>query len=104
VIVAILGIIWQIFIRFAFPSVTPSGFTTIIMLILFMGGIQLLCLSIIGSYIAHIYDEVKSRPTHVVESFFNYPASGSDGSKRLLSNDAEHAVLEEVGTLRNDRI
>jgi len=36
-------------------------------LFLFMGGIQLLCLSIIGSYLAHIYDEVKRRPPYIVE-------------------------------------
>ena len=40
---------------------------------LFLGGIQLLCLSIIGSYLAHIYDEVKRRPPYIVESILNPP-------------------------------
>jgi hypothetical protein len=38
-----------------------------------MGGVQLLCLSIIGSYLAHIYEEVKRRPAYVVESTLNDP-------------------------------
>jgi hypothetical protein len=42
-------------------------------LILFVGGIQLLCLAIIGSYLAHIYDEVKRRPPYIVESVLNDP-------------------------------
>ena len=42
--------------------------------ILFLGGIQLLCLSIIGSYLAHIYDEVKRRPPYIIESVLNRPA------------------------------
>ncbi len=43
-------------------------------MILFLGGIQLLCLAIIGSYLAHIYDEVKRRPSYIVESTLNLPA------------------------------
>ena len=31
------------------------------------------CLSIIGAYLEHIYDEVKRRPPFIVESYFNYP-------------------------------
>ncbi len=38
-----------------------------------MGGIQLLCLSIIGSYLAHLYDEVKRRPSYIRESVLNAP-------------------------------
>ena len=67
------GIAAQIVMRLFFPGIVPSGFTTLIVLILFVGGIQLLCLSIIGSYLAHIYDEVKRRPAFIVESILNDP-------------------------------
>jgi glycosyltransferase involved in cell wall biosynthesis len=70
-----LGIFALILIRLLFPTMTPNGFTTLIVIILFMGGIQLLCLSIIGSYLAHIYDEVKRRPSFIVESILNKPKS-----------------------------
>jgi dolichol-phosphate mannosyltransferase len=46
----------------------------VIVLILFLGGIQLLCFSIIGSYLAHIYDEVKRRPPYIVDYILNAPA------------------------------
>ena len=68
-----LAIVAQITARLLAPQLVPTGFTTIITLILFLGGIQLLCLSIIGSYLAHIYDEVKRRPPYVVESILNHP-------------------------------
>ncbi len=64
-------------VRIAQPQSVPSGFTTVILLVLFMGGIQLLCLSIIGSYLAHMYDEIKRRPPYIVESILNPPASTS---------------------------
>jgi len=73
---ALLAIAVQIASRFLFPQLAPRGFTTMIIVILFIGGIQLLCLGIIGSYLAHIYDEVKHRPPYIVESYLNYPPTG----------------------------
>lgn len=73
VILSGIGIITQMITRLLYPTLAPSGFTTLIILILFMGGIQLLCLAIIGSYLAHIYDEVKRRPPYVVEDILNDP-------------------------------
>lgn len=43
----------------------PQGFTTLAILILFIGGIQLLALGLLGEYIGRIYDEVKERPEYV---------------------------------------
>jgi dolichol-phosphate mannosyltransferase len=77
VAIALLAIVVQIALRILVPWIVPSGFTTLIILILFMGGIQLLCLSIIGSYLAHIYDEVKHRPPFIVESILNHPSERS---------------------------
>ncbi|MBO9534567.1 MAG: glycosyltransferase family 2 protein [Solirubrobacteraceae bacterium] len=63
----------QVALRLAAPDSAPRGFTTLITIILFLGGIQLLCLSIIGSYLAHVYEEVKRRPPYIVESMLNPP-------------------------------
>ena len=67
----------QIVLRFVDPSLAPRGFTSLLVVILFLGGIQLLCLAIIGSYLAHIYDEVKRRPPYIVESVLNAPTSAT---------------------------
>ena len=58
----------EIVLRIVEPGIAPRGVTTLLVVILFLGGIQLLCLSIIGSYLAHVYDEVKRRPAYIVES------------------------------------
>jgi dolichol-phosphate mannosyltransferase len=76
-----LGAIIQVTLRFLLPERTPSGFTTLIVLILFLGGIQLLCLAVLGSYLAHIYDEVKRRPPFIVDSILNRPPDRSDESR-----------------------
>ena len=66
-------------IRLADPGAAPRGITTVILVVLFIGGIQLLCLGIIGSYLAHIYDEVKARPAFIVEEVLNAPPARDAG-------------------------
>jgi dolichol-phosphate mannosyltransferase len=76
----------QILLRILYPDLAPRGFATLIVLILFLGGIQLLCLAIIGSYLAHIYDEVKRRPAYIVESILNDPRNNHNrGSQEINS-------------------
>jgi dolichol-phosphate mannosyltransferase len=74
VAISLLGLLAEVTVRIIDPHSAPKGFTTVIAIILFIGGIQLLCLSIIGSYMAHMYEEVKRRPSFVVESVINPPA------------------------------
>jgi dolichol-phosphate mannosyltransferase len=51
----------------------PSGFLTLLTAVLFMGGVQLLCLAIIGDYLGRVFEEVKQRPLYVVKSILNAP-------------------------------
>ena len=44
----------------------PNGFTTIIVCVLLLGGVQLVTVGILGEYVGRIYDEVKQRPLYVV--------------------------------------
>ncbi|OIR01793.1 hypothetical protein GALL_160940 [mine drainage metagenome] len=43
-----------------------TGFTTLVTLTLFLGGIQLVGIGVIGEYLARVYDEVKKRPLYIV--------------------------------------
>lgn len=43
-----------------------SGQATTLIVVLFLGGVQLICLGILGEYLARIYDEVKGRPLYIV--------------------------------------
>jgi dolichol-phosphate mannosyltransferase len=65
-ILALFGVLVY-FISYFFTENPPQGIATIIILILLLGSIQLLSISIIGGYIAKIIQEVKNRPTHIVD-------------------------------------
>lgn len=75
----------QVVLRLVNPDFAPAGLTTVIVLVLFLGGVQLLCLSILGTYLMHIYDEVKRRPAYIVSEVLNPPAGGGDG--RVVAKD-----------------
>ncbi|WP_113672678.1 hypothetical protein [Vallitalea guaymasensis] len=49
-----------------FSGNAVSGFSTVILLILFTGSVIMLSLGMIGVYISRIYDEVKGRPRYIV--------------------------------------
>ena len=50
-------------------GIAVEGYATIIVLILLIGGIQLLCLGILGEYISRIYIQGKNRPICVIKDY-----------------------------------
>ena len=64
VILGIIGIIWVIVD--AIIGNTVAGWASLACIILFLGGVQLVCLGIIGEYIGKIYMETKGRPRYII--------------------------------------
>lgn len=62
---AFLGILYALYSRF-FGTYEP-GWTTLMLAVLMIGGIILMVLGIIGSYLGRIYNEVKGRPLYIVQ-------------------------------------
>lgn len=71
---AFVGIIAVVILHFT-GSYLP-GFATLTIVILLLGGIQLIALGVIGEYVGRIYDEVKHRPLYIVRDERNAPAEG----------------------------
>lgn len=66
---SILGIFWAIYMKFfttAYARV--PGFATTTILIMFVGGLQLFSIGVMGEYLRRVYDEVKQRPQYIIES------------------------------------
>jgi len=68
-LIALIGMVIQIVLRLLTPD-APAGITTILVVVMFIGAIQLLGISILGQYIGKIFEEVKQRPKYIVKSIF----------------------------------
>lgn len=64
--ISALGILIVIFLRL-FEGHELTGQATTLIAVLFLGGVQLISLGIIGEYLGRIYDEVKGRPLYLVD-------------------------------------
>ena len=63
-LLSFVALLVQIIVKLIYPDI-PHGIPTIIVLILFFGGIQLLSLSLIGEYVSKIFEESKKRPRFI---------------------------------------
>lgn len=68
-IISLLSIIYGIISILAYfiSNKVPQGWTSLVVAVSFLGGLQLITLGIIGEYIGGIFDEVKKRPLYIVE-------------------------------------
>jgi hypothetical protein len=63
-IISFIGVIWAVISALLGLSVT--GWASTVCIVCFVGGIQLICLGVIGEYIGKIYMEVKQRPRYII--------------------------------------
>ena len=71
IIVAAFGFIYIVFLvlKTLIFGEPVRGYPTLLSVIIFLGGIQLLSLGVIGEYLGRIFDEVKNRPLYFVEKY-----------------------------------
>jgi dolichol-phosphate mannosyltransferase len=67
--IAFILMVIQIILRIILPY-TPPGTASVLVVVLFLGAVQLLSISVLGQYIGKIFEEVKQRPKYIVKSIF----------------------------------
>lgn len=64
---AMIGLIFVVIRHFIEPSSSITGWASLVSIILLLGGIQLMCLGIVGKYIGKIYLQSKRRPIYIIK-------------------------------------
>jgi len=83
-LIALLGVAYAIIIRL-FTRQWVSGWAALFVAVLFVGGVQLIALGIIGEYIGRIYGEVKRRPLYLVGERLGFADDRSAEAERRIS-------------------
>ncbi len=73
---ALVGIFYALGLRL-FTDIWIEGWTALIIAVLFLGGVQLICVGILGEYVGRIYNEVKHRPLYVLDESIGFSANDS---------------------------
>jgi dolichol-phosphate mannosyltransferase len=79
-VLAAFAIVFYTVLYFVEPNV-PQGFQTLLVAILFLGAVQLLCLSIMAEYIAKIFEEVKARPKYIIGNITKATGGSARGAR-----------------------
>ena len=85
--IAVAGIIVAVVDRLLDKNLT-RGWASLFVAVLFMGGVQLVSLGILGEYLGRIYTEVKRRPLYVVQERLGFPASSTKEMARSFEVNA----------------
>jgi glycosyltransferase involved in cell wall biosynthesis len=81
-----IGAILVVYARLFMGAAPFYGQATTLVAVLFLGGVQLITLGIIGEYLGRIYDEVRGRPLYVVRQALGFKEEGTQSS----TNGATH--------------
>lgn len=68
---------WVIYGKLAVPQYTVSGWTSVILVIVYFAGVQLITIGILGQYIGSLFDEIKKRPEYIVAEQINFESDAN---------------------------
>lgn len=94
---AVVAAVLQIIDRLLRPEL-PRGISTVIVVTLFIGAVQLFSLAFIAEYIGKILEEVKGRPHYIVSRVLNFDADANAESAPRLASGESAGVAESAGS------
>lgn len=76
-ICSFLVMLWLIITKIVNPQSSIQGWTSMLVVILFLGGVQLISIGILGEYISRIYRETKKRPLYIIADKLGFDDCGA---------------------------
>lgn len=84
-VLALIGIVYAMVLRL-FTSVWVEGWTALMIAVLFLGGVQLISVGVLGEYVGRIYSEIKNRPLYVVQEYIGFKDGPTHSRSPVIVN------------------
>jgi len=81
VAISLILAVWSVLGKIMGYTHAISGWTSLFLLIIFFGGVQLLTIGIVGSYIGNLFDEIKNRPEYIIDKKVNFETKEEEKSE-----------------------
>ncbi len=97
---------WLLFNKIANPQYLVSGWTSIVLVVIYFGGVQLLTIGILGQYIGSLFDEVKRRPEYIVDEILRRKPVSAEKDAMMyfpLSKEASLSSQNELPSKKTGR-
>ena len=96
--IAMLAFVYAAFliVRTLLYGIDVPGYASLMVVILFLGGVQLISLGIIGEYLGRTYDEVKQRPIYLIDTVYAYTDASAAAPDSADATRQEPATAERA--------
>lgn len=97
-IISLLAFVYALFliILTLVSGINVPGYASLMVVVLFLGGIQLITLGVLGEYLGRVYEEVKGRPLYLIRNTF-----GFDRERDFINTESGHENSLLIQELRN---
>lgn len=87
--ISLVALVYAVFlvIRTLISGIDVPGYASLMVAVLFMGGVQLISLGVIGEYLGRVYEEVKGRPLYLVRDLYGFEGKPHLNSDPLSRSD-----------------
>lgn len=85
VAVALLLLMWVIYNIVFRPNQLVHGWASLLVVMMFFGGIQMLTIGVLGEYISSVFDEIKKRPEFIIDERINFLSEVTENDELSLS-------------------
>lgn len=86
---------WILFNKFINTQYLISGWTSLVLAVIYFGGVQLLTIGILGQYIGNLFDEVKRRPEYIIDELVTQERGHVKSSEMYFPLSVEPALKED---------
>jgi hypothetical protein len=97
--IGLLGFLYSLIVIFnAFRGIPVEGWASLMVVVLMLGGFQLLMLGVLGEYLWRAFDEARGRPRYVIEELRRSPDKGQPMPLNGGARSTRSALMPPPGT------